>query len=445
VNATAFWLGGLVLVALIATVSSCEAAAQPGPGTFLVAHARVFDGERIHEDTQVAVEAGIIRAVGSDLTAWRHLPVVDGTGATLIPGLIDAHAHVRIADDLKDALRFGVTTVLDLGLSGVTLRNLSDLRLLAASRMDIADVLSAGFAAPAPGGHGTEFRSAAAGDVPTVPSVEGADAFVAMRQSEGSDYLKIILNGVRTAEQGVPNLDEPRVKALVDAAHSRGMLAVAHVETVGDAEIALASGVDGLAHVWRRGGANADLARRLRANGVFVIATLAIPDGLLEGRAALLADARVQPFLSSREKAQLSRSYVPRTAGAGGDQRRANLDAHVAAVRSLQQVGVTLLVGTDASMVAPGVEATAPAVHGASVHRELELLLNAGLSPTEALSGATARTADAFRLGDRGRIMPGRKADMVLVRGDPTSDIRATRDILRVWRNGMQLDRAVGP
>jgi imidazolonepropionase-like amidohydrolase len=222
------------------------------------------------------------------------------------------------------------------------------------------------------------------------------------------------------------------------------MLAVAHVETVEDAEIALRSGVDGLAHVWRRGGANADLARRFAANGVFVIPTLVIPDGLLEGRAALLADARVQAFLSSREKEQLSRSYEPRTGGATTDERRANLDANLAAVRSLRQAGVTLLVGTDASMVTPDVEITAPSVHGVSVHRELELLFDAGFSPTEALTAATMRTAEAFRLTDRGRIAAGRRADMVLVRGDPTSDITATRDILRVWRSGVEFDRDPG-
>jgi imidazolonepropionase-like amidohydrolase len=371
--------------------------------------------------------------------------VIDGSGATLIPGLIDAHAHVRSVDDLQEALRFGVTTVLDMAASGVTPEAMSILRRTAASRMDLADLRSAGFAATAPGGHGTEFRSASVGQVPTVAKVEIVDAFVATRRDEGSDYLKIVLNGVRTADQGMPNLDEPRVKALVDAAHSRGMLAVAHVETLGDVEVALASGIDGLAHVWRRGGFNLDVARRIAAKGVFVTATLVIPDGLLPGgRAALLADPKLQPYLSSRIKEQLSQSYIPRTVGAGVDERRASLDAHIAGVRSLHQAGVTLLVGTDASMATPTVQSATPSVHGLSVHRELELLKGVGLSPIDALSAATMHTANAFRLTDRGRILAGRKADMVLVRGDPTSDVSATRDILRVWRSGVEFDRKLG-
>jgi imidazolonepropionase-like amidohydrolase len=434
---TKTWLSLAALAALVATTSGRgSASAQSQPGTsFLVGDVRVFDGERVHENTQVAVEGGIIRAVGRDLTAWRHLPVIDGTGSTLMPGLIEGHAHVRSIDDLQEALRFGVTTVLDMAASGVAPRDLSTLRTTVASRMDAADLRSAGFGAPAPGGHGTESYIATVGDVPTVPTAEIADAFVAARRNEGSDYLKILLNGVRVADQGVPNLDAPRVRALVDAAHSRGMLAVAHVETIGDVEIALVSGIDGLAHVWRRGGYNSDISRRIAAQNVFVIATLAIPDGFLpEGRAALLADPRLQPFLSSRAKEQLSRSFSPRTVGAGSDERRASLAAHIAAVRSLHEAGARLVVGTDASR-------NNPATYGVSVHREMELLTGAGLSPIEALSAATMNTANAFRLTDRGRIVAGRKADLVLVRGNPTSDVTATRDILRVWRSGVQFDR----
>jgi imidazolonepropionase-like amidohydrolase len=437
---TKTWLSLAALAALVATTSGRgSASAQSQPGTsFLVGDVRVFDGERVHENTQVAVEGGIIRAVGRDLTAWRHLPVIDGTGSTLMPGLIEGHAHVRSIDDLQEALRFGVTTVLDMAASGVAPRDLSTLRTTVASRMDAADLRSAGFGAPAPGGHGTESYIATVGNVPTVPTAEIADAFVAARRNEGSDYLKILLNGVRAADQGVPNLDAPRVRALVDAAHSRGMLAVAHVETIGDVEIALVSGIDGLAHVWRRGGYNSDISRRIAAQNVFVIATLAIPDGFLpEGRAALLADPRLQPFLSSRAKEQLSRSFSPRTVGAGSDERRASLAAHIAAVRSLHEAGARLVVGTDSSR-------NNPATYGVSVHRELELLTGAGLSPVEALSAATMNAANAFRLTDRGRIVGGRKADLVLVRGNPTADITATRDILRVWRSGVEVDRELG-
>ena len=75
------------------------------------------------------------------------------------------------------------------------------------------------------------------------------------------------------------------------------------------------------------------------------------------------------------------------------------------------------------------------------MHHELELLGKAGLKPTEILAAATANAAEAFRLDDRGRILPGRRADMLLVRGDPTADILAIRDIVRVWKIGVEVDR----
>lgn len=101
------------------------------------------------------------------------------------------------------------------------------------------------------------------------------------------------------------------------------------------------------------------------------------------------------------------------------------------------KAGAVLLAGTDTP--------NATGVHGASLHRELELLVQSGLTPTQALTAATESTADVFRLNDRGRIVPGRRADLLLVRGDPTRDITATRDIVHVWRSGVEFDRTTTP
>ncbi len=80
---------------------------------------------------------------------------------------------------------------------------------------------------------------------------------------------------------------------------------------------------------------------------------------------------------------------------------------------------------------------------GASIHRELELLVQAGLSPTAALRAATSVPARVFGLEDRGRIAPGLRADLLLVEGDPTVDILATRNIIAIWKHGEQFDREV--
>jgi hypothetical protein len=103
-------------------------------------------------------------------------------------------------------------------------------------------------------------------------------------------------------------------------------------------------------------------------------------------------------------------------------------------VKLLQALHVPILAGTDAPN--PGT------THGASLHGELELLVGSGLSPVEALTAATSVPARVFHLKDRGRIAKGLRADLLLVRGDPTTDITATRDIVSVWKRGTEADRA---
>lgn len=411
-----------------------SAAAQTLPNVgndFLVTNVRVFDGGQTVPDTHVVVTGGIIRAVGGDLAAWRSLPVIDGADSTLVPGLIDAHSHVRDAVDLRHALRFGITTALDMGLFLITPGDLAVIRTRADAGTDMAGVRSAGYPATSTRGHGVQYGSV----IPRFSSLIGANEFVAMRRAEGSDYLKIMLNGVRTDIPRITNLDEPQTKALVEAARARGMLAVAHVESLDDVNTALAAGIDGLMHIWRRGGANADVARRLAERKIFVVPTLLLPEAFLpESRASLLADPRLQRVQSTQMKEHLNRSYA--LPSGSSDGLRAIVEAQVAAVRGLHEAGVRLLVGSDPSP-------RLPTFHGISIHRELELLGRAGLRPSEILTAATADAAEAFRLTDRGRIAPGLRADLLLVRGDPTTDILAVRDIVRVWKTGVEVNRTV--
>jgi len=103
-------------------------------------------------------------------------------------------------------------------------------------------------------------------------------------------------------------------------------------------------------------------------------------------------------------------------------------------VARLAAAGVPILAGTDTPN--PGT------AHGASLHRELELLVGSGLTPQLALQAATSAPARVFGLTDRGVIEPGRRADLVLVDGDPLTDITHSRRITRVWRGGVPCDRS---
>ena len=173
-------------VVLLAALAGTLARAQD----FLVTHVRVFDGRETRPSTHVAVTQGVIRAIGGDLSPWKRLPVIDGSGLTLVPGLIDAHVHVRNLGDARQALRFGVTTVLDMGTVSVTQEALAAMRATANAASDMADIRSAGYPATSPRGHMTEFRAF----IPTVSKATNVAEFVAMRREEGSDYLKVVLH-----------------------------------------------------------------------------------------------------------------------------------------------------------------------------------------------------------------------------------------------------------
>jgi imidazolonepropionase-like amidohydrolase len=417
----------VAVCALLAIASALPEAQSAADAGFLVVNARVFDGERLLEKTDVAVADGTIRAVGRALTRSERLAVIDGTNRTIMPGLIDAHAHVTSLADPRQALQFGVTTLLDMGAANVPQEQVFAVRAAARTATDMAGVFSAGYLASS--------RRPAGSTRPLVRSVDDAVRFADSRRADGADYLKLQLNGARNATLGDPNMSEAIARALVARTHANGMKAIAHVETLSDVEVALAAGVDGLAHVWRRGGANAEIARRITERGVFVIATLAIPDGFLQGRARLRDDPRLKGRLSAALLDHLTRPFTPPLAGTSPDELLANYAAHRDGVQSLVRAGATLLVGTDAS--AGGT----PAAHGISIHREIELLTEAGLSPLRVLRAATASTADAVWLSDRGRIVVGRRADLVMVRGNPVDDTTATRDIVQVWRAGVALRR----
>jgi len=108
-------------------------------------------------------------------------------------------------------------------------------------------------------------------------------------------------------------------------------------------------------------------------------------------------------------------------------------------VAACHRAGVTILAGTDANQTAA---APASPPYGSSLHHELALLVDAGLTPVEALRAATATAAAYFGLDDRGVIEPGKRADLVLIDGDPVQDINAIRNVAAVWCAGVQVEGA---
>ncbi|MCY1008627.1 amidohydrolase family protein [Nannocystis pusilla] len=395
----------------------------PIAADLVIRDVRLFDGEAVVARTSVAVRDGVIVGVGPDLAVADGATVVDGAGRTLLPGLIDAHTHIQSQVQLRQALVFGVTTELDMFTLPAVSGPLRKAVAGAGGRV-LADFRSAGILATAPGGHGTEYGFA----IPTLTGPDQAPAFVAARLAEGADYLKIVLDDGSGFGRSMPTLAVDTVRALVEAAHAKGLTTVVHVSSQREAAAALEAGADGLAHVFLDGPATEAFVALARDRRVFVADTLAVVLGLCEpGRGKAVADdPELKPFLGPADVRALSATWpspLPAAACEGA----------LATVGALHRAGVPLLASTDAPN--PGT------VHGVSLHDALALLVRAGLPATAALAAATSVPADRFRMSDRGRVVAGKRADLLLVRGDPTADITATRAIEAVWKAGHRLDR----
>jgi imidazolonepropionase-like amidohydrolase len=395
-----------------------------GQTTLVFRNVQVFDGERVIPKTTVIVEGSNIKAIGPSIAIPAGAPEIDGTGKTLLPGFIDSHTHTISDTWLKQSAVFGVTTNLDMFTEPKMAAGVKK-QQAEGKLADWADLRSAGYLATVPGGHGTEYGL----KVPTLTKPEEAQAWVDARIAEGSDYIKIIYDDALEygSNKPTPTLDKATMKALIDAAHRRGKLAVVHIGSLQQAEDAINAGADGLAHLFVGASSEPNFGKLAATHHAFVIATLTVLNSICGTpfNAELSNDSRLHPDLGPAMIASMKQAFPPHGTSCAGAAE---------AVKQLAVAHVPILAGTDAGN--PG---TTP---GASMHGEIELLTAAGLTPWQALAAATSAPAAAFHLNDRGRIAPGLRADLVLVNGDPSTNIRATRDIAGVWKAGQQIDRA---
>ena len=420
-----------VLACLLCVSSAALLPAESADSNaYVIRNVRLFDGESVAERQTVVISDGRIVAVsGSTVTVPTGAQELAGEGRTLLPGLMDAHIHLpafpttSTADALQQSLAFGVTTAIVMGAAPsqfvARVKGVED-----TDSPDVAALLNAGIYATAPGGHPTQMGGPG---FPTIAAPGEADAFVAARVAEGSDFIKIIYDDIERFGKKLPTLDEATVAALATAAHARGRIAVAHIGDERTARSAIAAGVDGLAHLFEGTTVSPDFGQFAATHGVFVIPTLSVlyascgmPDG-----PGLLKDADTMKHVKPQFRTFLEMPVSSSTL---------RCDAAPLAIRQLVAARVPILAGTD-------VPATGT-TYRPSLHKELEHLVDAGLTPTAALAAATSATARAFRMTDRGRVKTGMRADLLLVDGDPTKQIRDTSKIVAIWKRGVRVQRA---
>ncbi|GAC1428101.1 MAG: amidohydrolase family protein [Ktedonobacteraceae bacterium] len=356
-----------------------------------ITHVKVFDGNELTDERTVVIDNGVISdATTADTT-------VDGQHGTLLPGFIDSHVHLMGLSDLEQGTHWGCTTMLDMGSPVMKLTD--SLR----HRTGLADIRGVGNPASAPGGIQTTRMGFPASSAVTGPADAGR--FVADRVSEGADYIKVIVEDPH--RMGSAALDVATIAALVEAAHTAGLKIIAHVTTLAALVNAADAGVDILTHAPLDADVDENLASSLAKRGIVSVPTLTM--------------MRAVASMSER---------LP-THGAGIDYAHAR-----ATVSALHRAGLTILAGTDSNS-APA--SPAPVQHGESLHNELRLLVEAGLTPVEVLRSATVVPADFFGFTDRGVIEVGRRADLLLIDGDPTLDIAVTHAIRSVWVAGVKV------
>jgi len=422
---------------------------------------RVFDAPRgavVQELRDVIVRDGRIVDIAPPGRMGKGFPEVDGRGGTLLPGLVDVHTHTGssprppgqvtelpdVEDNLAAFLYAGVTTVLDLGsLTPAVFRE----RERVATGAHLGPRLyAAGPVFTAPGGHPAEVLRAwlpwylrwyvvprATREVATPDEARRAVAALA---PEHPDVLKITIDAGALGD--VPRLAPETIAAIIAAGHANGLRSIAHIGSSAEAIDALRGGIDALAHApWREELTDEAVIMIVRAH-VPVVVTLAgwdlagtprtrESDFLPIEREVARPDV-VAALLAPPPPPDPATAAFLRAAAAAHDARRRN-------VARLQAANVPILAGSDACN--PG------NFPGAGLHLELAKLVEAGLTPGEALRAATWENARflAGPTADFGEIAVGKRANLVLVAGDPTARIEELGRIEHVVLDGVDLVR----
>jgi imidazolonepropionase-like amidohydrolase len=388
---------------------------------------------------------GRIHWVGqmSSLKAPADAHVVDYAGKYVMPGIIDLHVHLgntldmlqdkknftkeNVERDLKIYASYGVTTVMSLGTD-------SDLifKLRAAPQAGgppVSRVYTAGQGFVFKGGYG-----GLAGVNHPVSSVAEVDAAVAAQAAKGVDIIKLWLDD----EFGsMPKMPPDISKAIIDAAHRRDLRVVAHVFYLEDAKRLISQGIDGLAHSIRDMPADQSVIDAMKRHNTWQLAET------LSREASMSVYARRPPFF---DDPFFTRAVSPRSLEVLGDvqrQKQISSGAHFADypkilamaegnTKRLLDAGVHVGFGTDSGP--PG------RFPGYFEHWELALLVDAGLTPMQALQVATRDSAKFLRADDLGTLQRSKRADLVVLDADPTADIKNTRLIHAVYVAGRPVE-----
>jgi len=407
----------------------------------------VGDGHTVLDDATVVVEHGRITTVDTgDAPASRpgdrH---VDVSGKTVMPAVVNPHGHVgymrgstttaenfsraSVLDYMRRILYAGVATFQSLGTDRddveIGLRDQQRSGELA-DEGPLARFYSAGvgIVAPTPGSpNGGPFFSTESMFEASTP--DDARAHVRVLAEKRADIVKFWIDDRHGTKSKLP----PEVyRAIVDEAHRLGLKAAAHIYTVDDAKAAVRAGADVLAHLPRTG-PDRELIDLMLEHDVAAFTSLSIqrPDGT-----GWLDDPLVIETVTPQTREYLRtriESIAPQPLFDTVEAYRRMVDA----VHQYVEAGVRIVFSADTGLLTQ--------VPGIAEHRELEAMVDAGVSTAETIHAATDRAAEFLSL-DSGSVTEGRRADLLVLDADPLTDIRAVRRIDSLYLDGDLVDRA---
>jgi len=408
-------------------------AQTPGGTTIALTGARVIDGTGAApiENATVVMSNGRIMAVGpsASVTVPAGATRIDMTGKTVLPGLINTHGHVTVDDNTRLPMRehmlqvlkaysdYGVTAVVSLGSSNLA-SEAEGFRIRDEQRAGLPDR--------------TRLITAGMNAIGKTPAE--ARASVARLASVKADLIKYHING--RADDMTPEI----YGALVDEAKKRNFMTTVHIFYLKDAKLAIEKGTNALVHSIRDQDVDQALIAEMKRNNVAYVPTLTrdlsvfiyetepafwqepfFRKGLYryQTEVDILKDTKLQMETRSSAAAQNIKTAL----------RQANRNLKI-----LLDAGIPIAMGTDTA--SPNDLGRWP---GFFEHVELQMMVEAGLTPMQALKAATGDAARIMKLDRLGTLAPGKAADLLILNANPLTDIRNTRQIDSVWIAGRKL------